>query len=211
VSLVKCPFCAEEIQAEATKCKHCREFIHNPVLESQNDRPELHRLRDGTPVKLRVVNAVSSAASISGDRFGLELHEDLHDGKLLFAKAGAHAVGTVSHAKRAGMIGKGGELNVRVEYLKVGDSKVMLRGSRAVDGTSKSVASWLTFGTINLVRKGKNVEIPQGSIVKAYVDDDFMLPAYGQATEGTALAGSVHLLSESFLMIRGVPPCFSSS
>ena len=39
---------------------------------------------------------------------------------MVIAKAGANAVGTISHVKKAGMMGKAGQLNKRLQYLIVG-------------------------------------------------------------------------------------------
>ena len=60
------------------------------------------------------------------------------------------------------MMGKAGELNVRLNYLKVGDNKVKLRGSKGKEGEGKlgaTVALTVLFGPIGLVKHGKNIEI----------------------------------------------------
>ena len=35
----KCPFCAEDIQADALKCKHCKEYL-DPILRAKHERKE---------------------------------------------------------------------------------------------------------------------------------------------------------------------------
>jgi hypothetical protein len=70
-------------------------------------------LTDGTDVPLLFDEDISSKTSAEGDQVTFVLAEDL---KAVVAKAGAKAQGEVTNAKKSGMMGKAGELNVRLNY-----------------------------------------------------------------------------------------------
>jgi len=137
-------------------------------------------LKEGTDVKLKFAQDLSSKTANDDDPVNLVLAEDLKLGDVTVAKAGAKALGTITHAKKAGMMGKGGELNMRLEYVLAGDSRVRLRGTKGKEGEGKvgtAVALTVLFGPIGLIKHGKNVEIKEGTPLSAYVDQDFALPA----------------------------------
>ncbi len=136
-------------------------------------------LKEGTDVKLKFAQDLSSKTATDDDPVNLVLDEDLKVGDATVAKAGAKALGTVTHAKKAGMMGKGGELNLRLEYLIVGDTRMRLRGTKGKEGEGKvgaAVALTVLFGPIGLIKHGKNVEVKQGTPLLAYVDQDFTVP-----------------------------------
>jgi hypothetical protein len=136
-------------------------------------------LKEGTDVKLKFAQDLSSKTATDDDPVNLVLDEDLKVGDVTVAKAGAKAVGTITHAKKAGMMGKGGELNMRLEYILVGDTRMRLRGTKGKEGEGKvgaAVALTVLFGPIGLIKHGKNVEVKQGTPLLAYVDQDFTLP-----------------------------------
>jgi hypothetical protein len=137
-------------------------------------------LKDGSDLKLKFAEAISSKTATEGDTVNLVLDEDLKIGNVVVAKAGSKAVGTVTHAKKAGMMGKAGELNMRLEYLKVGDERVKIRGSKGKEGEGKegtAVALTVLFGPIGLIKHGKNVDVKEGTPLTAYLDQDYTVPA----------------------------------
>jgi hypothetical protein len=136
-------------------------------------------LKEGSDVALKFDQDLSSKTAQEGDPVALLLDQDLTIGNVVIAKAGCKAVGEVTHAKRAGMMGKGGELNMRLDYIKVGDTRVMLRGTKGREGDDKTgtaVALTVLFGPIGLIKHGKEIDIKQGTPLKAFVADDITLP-----------------------------------
>jgi hypothetical protein len=135
--------------------------------------------KDGSDVHLKFAESVSSKTATEGDTINLLLDEDLKIGSVVVAKVGSKAVGTVTHAKKAGMMGKAGELNMRLEYLKVGDDRVKIRGSKGKEGEGKegtAVALTVLFGPIGLIKHGKNVDVKEGTPLTAYLDQDYTIP-----------------------------------
>jgi len=137
-------------------------------------------LKEGTDVKLKFAQELSSKTANEDDPVNLVLDEDLKVGDVIVAKAGAKALGTITHAKKAGMMGKGGELNMRLEYVIAGDTRVRLRGTKGKEGEGKvgtAVALTVLFGPIGLIKHGKEVEIKEGTPLAAYVDRDTTVQA----------------------------------
>jgi hypothetical protein len=135
-------------------------------------------LKEGTEVSLKFVNAISSKTASEGDPVEFVLDEDLKVGEEVVAQKDAHAKATVTNAKKAGMMGKPGELNVELLYLIAGDNHVRLRGTKGREGEGKTgtaVALTVLFGPIGLIKHGKNVDIPAGTPLTAYVDQDIWL------------------------------------
>jgi hypothetical protein len=66
-------------------------------------------LKEGADVNLKFAQDLSSKTASDDDPVTLLLDQDLKVGDVVVVKAGAKAVGTITHAKKAGMMGKAGE------------------------------------------------------------------------------------------------------
>lgn len=86
------------------------------------------KVPEGTEFRMRLEDAISSESAQEGDRFTISLDEDvvLSDGTVL--RSGYRGVGEVVAASKNGAFGKKGKLNLRLEYVKIGDQRIRLRG-----------------------------------------------------------------------------------
>jgi len=137
-------------------------------------------LKDGADVHLKFAQDLTSKTAEEGDPVSLLLDQDLKAGDVVVIKAGAKAVCTITHSKKAGMMGKAGELNMRLEYLIADDARLKLRGSKGKEGEGKegaTVALTVLFGPIGLIKHGKNVEIKSGTPLLAYLDENYVVPS----------------------------------
>lgn len=135
-------------------------------------------LKEGTEVKLKFLDDLSSKTAIEGDPVSLELDEPLKVGDVILVRPGAKAVGQITNAKKAGMMGRAGDLSIRLDHLIAGDARVRLRGSKGKEGEGKegtAVALTVLFGPIGLIKHGKNVEVKAGTPLTAYVDESIAL------------------------------------
>ena len=104
-----------------------------------------------------------------------------------------HGIGEVMSAERHGFIGKAGQLNVAIDYIKVGDKRLHLRSHQGGEGKGSlgsAVALTVLFGPLGLLARGADMTIPEGQKVTAYVetDTDIVLPPSAPALTSAAYA-----------------------
>src|SRR5580692_2197560 len=143
-------------------------------------------LEDGTPVKLRISQTVSSADAHLNDRVEFEVLEDIRVGDALIIPKGGIAWGTVTEAQPKRRMGRGGKLEIIMDSVRLADGeKAALRATKEVQGgghtgamTAGIVATGLLFfpaAPFFLFMHGKDITVPKGAEVTAYINGDVRL------------------------------------
>ena len=133
------------------------------------------KIPEGTEMLIRFNDRLSSATNSAGDKFSISLDDQikLADGTVI--PAGYAGRGEVTEADKKGFMGKAGELNIRIDYLRIGDARIRLRASKGNEGKGAmgtTIALTLLFGPLGLLKRGHDVEITPGQTITAYVDQD---------------------------------------
>jgi hypothetical protein len=131
---------------------------------------------DGTEFMVLTTEKISSKTATEGDPVSFKVAEDVKiSGQTVIAKE-TLVKGVVSTAKKAGMMGKGGNLGIRVESTTTVDGqKIKLRSSKGKEGDDKTgttVALVILFGPLGFLKHGKNAEIKEGTSIKVYSDEE---------------------------------------
>src|SRR5687767_8635563 len=133
-------------------------------------------LLDGTPVKLRIGRTISSKDATVGETIDFEVLEDIVINNLVVIPRGGIAIATVTRAKPRGRLGKGGKLDINVDFVRaVTGEKIALRAVKETKGGSHTgamtgaiVATSILFfpaAPFFLFMKGKDISIPKGTEV----------------------------------------------
>jgi hypothetical protein len=143
-------------------------------------------LEDGTPIKLVLSETISSAEAVVGQLVSFEVVEDiLVDGVVVVPKGGT-AWATVTAAEHKKRLGRGGKLDLNIDKVRLVDgSKTLLSAVKNEKGgghvgamTGAIVVTSLIVwpaAPFFLFMHGKDITIPKGTAVTAFVQGDDVL------------------------------------
>jgi hypothetical protein len=171
---------------------------------------------------MRINRTVSSGDAHVGDTIDFEVLEDVSVNGTLVIPKGGLAFATVTEAQAKRRMARGGKLDINIDYVKlISSEKAALRAIKDMKGGGHTgamvggiVATSLVFfpaAPFFLFMHGKDISIPKGTEVTAYVSGDMKLdlakfqpasqlqPAFNDVAASSATnssAGRVQLESE---------------
>ena len=181
--------------------------------------PPPNTLLDGTTVKLRLAENLSSEKNKTGDQVSFEVIEEVDVQGVPVILKGAQALATVTNAEPKRRMGRGGKLDVSVDSVRLNDGeKAQLRAVKDNSGgghvgvmTGAMVATAIVFfpaAPLFLFMHGKSVEIPQGTEVTAFVQGDMRLdmskfaPTAGASTVAATPAAAAATAATASLTVE---------
>lgn len=135
-------------------------------------------LPEGTEIPLRTLQELNSDRNRVGDRFDLEVAQDVQLNGRTVIPAGTRAVGEVTRVVKKGMFGKSGKLDSRVLYVKLGDRQLRVRGTKddkGAAGTAATVATLVFIWPAAFFVTGKAAVLPPGTTTTTYLEQDLPL------------------------------------
>lgn len=143
-------------------------------------------LKDGTPVKLRLGRTISSADAHAGDRVDFEALEAVTVNDRVVIPKGSAAWGTVTQARRRSRPFRGGRLDVNIDLVTLANGQTApLRAVSNYKGEGRGEALAGTMVMTGVVffpalplflfTPGKNIDIPKGTEITAYINGDVPL------------------------------------
>lgn len=148
--------------------------------------PAPNVLQDGTAVKLRLAENLTSATAKAGQQVSFEVLEEVDlEGMPVIAK-GAQALATVTTAEPKKSMGRGGKLDVNIDSVRLADGeKAALSATQNAKGGGHTgamaagmVGAAIIFfpaAPLLLFVHGKDITIPKGTEVTAFVAGDMKL------------------------------------
>jgi hypothetical protein len=195
------------------------EALASPQQIAPSAPPPPHTLLDGTPVKLRLSETISSSDAKVGQEIPFEVVEDISVDQVIVLPKGATAIATVTEADHKKSMGRAGKLNIAISYARLKDQqKVALRATKDTKGgghigamTGAMVATSIVFfpaAPLFLFIHGKDTTIPQGTEIMAFVEGDMHLDMskFGVAPPELAVAPSLAAPAQASLVIDSSPP-----
>jgi hypothetical protein len=161
-------------------------------------------LEDGTPIKLRISRTVSSADAQVGETVDFEVLEEVKLGDVLVIPKGGVALATVTAAESKKRMARGGKLGMNIDSVRLVDGeKAALRAVKDVKGgghtgamTGAIVATAIIFwpaAPFFLFMHGKDIAVPKGTEITAYVNGDFKFDAERLQRRTALQAGTANL------------------
>jgi hypothetical protein len=177
---------ASQAPAASTAQQPAQPAVQEQVTQTDFTSRKGFVLEDDTPVRLRLNRTVSSADAHVGDTVDFETVDDITlNGTLVIPKGGL-AFATVTEAQPKRRMARGGKLDINIDYVKlVSGEKAALRAVKGGNGGGHTgamvggmVATAIVFfpaAPFFLFMKGKDISIPKGTEITAYVNGDMKL------------------------------------
>jgi hypothetical protein len=181
--------------------------------------PQPHTLLDGTPIKLRLSQTISSSDAKVGQEIPFEAIEEIKVDDAVVIPKGATAIATVTEADHKKSMGRAGKLNISITYVRLADNeKAALRAVKETKGgghvgamTGAIVATSIIFfpaAPLFLFIHGKDVTIPQGTEITAFVEGDMHLDMshFGVTPPSFAAVAAPAAPQQASITVDSTPP-----